>query len=248
MGINIYIQPPRDDINSNIDLIKLLIKELSLIYDLFLKRLNELKSEDIIENKDIPKPNFFFRSFEYDFSDVTLSVLFKSYLFIIRQAIEKIFRVIYQSRQILGYDKVKNSIPDLSKSSNFGKNFEKLLKDQYDYDNDILNLLKKWSDIIIVTRIIRNALKTQASFKIWIIYHENKREVKIICPLLPRERNDPTLRLIKQPMSSPPDKIKNFILEPSIMGTGISMIQEFYYIFLQKIPKGKISNNDNLNT
>ncbi|APF20867.1 hypothetical protein Calab_1032 [Caldithrix abyssi DSM 13497] len=245
MGVKIYIQPPRDDIYSNIELIKLLKRELELIYNLFLKRLNELKKEDVFENEDIPKPNFYFRSFEHDFSDVTLSVLFKSYLFIIRQTIEKIFRVIYQSRKILGYDKVQNPIPDLSKSGHFGRNFEKLLKDQYNYDYDILNLLKKWSDLIIVTRIIRNALKTQALFKVWIINIENKREVKIICPLLPRERKDPTLKLIKQPMSASIEEIKNFILEPSIMGTGIEMIKEFYNLFVKKIPKKQNGSDDN---
>ncbi|MHA1231917.1 MAG: hypothetical protein ACTSPQ_14855 [Candidatus Helarchaeota archaeon] len=246
MGLRIYIQPPRDDVNSNIELIKLLIRELELIYSLFLERLNELNKDDIFEKAGIPKPNFYFRNFEHDFSDISLSVFFKSYLFIIRQAIEKIFRVIYQSKEILGFDKVQNPIPDLSKSGHFSKNFEKLLLDQYDFDKDILNLLKKWSDIIIVTRIIRNALKTQASFKVWIVNIEGKIEVKIICPLLPRERKDPTLKLIKQKMSVSLDKLKNFVLEPSIMESGIMMVKEFYKMFILKLHQK--NNIDNPNT
>jgi hypothetical protein len=244
MNVQIYLPPPKDDINSNITRLNIFLSELNQLKDLFYSRLDEkLKEledhENELEKKGIPKPIFSMNQLSDEYSDIKLNLYFKCYFFILKQAIDKILHLIYLSRDQLGFEKVNNSIPDASKPKSFSTFIKNLAENKYDFDKDILNILDENRDLLIITRILRNSLKIQGTFRVIII---NGKEVTIVCPVLKRDKDDKTMNLLKTKLSVELKDLKNLTFGRSFVEQSFFSLNEIIKILNNKLDKNKNSS------
>lgn len=243
--------PPRprnaqkhDSLLYNIELLVKLIDELKVSSLIFSSRVSEITTRRKQHWKKLNiSPAFTFTTFSYAESNVEINVTFKSFVFIVRQAFEKLFRILYQSREELGYLNVKHVLPDLSRSGNFGKYFGKLLDYQYDYDQDIIEFIKSWKSEFITTRILRNAIKTQASYNMELI---NDSDFKIVCTLLQREMNDKSLLLLDDQIIQRGEQVSKFKIQPHYLDICIKLLCQFVELILRKIDTTKLDDLDTL--
>ena len=187
--VDILAGNEKNGIKANLAKIQVLIRELDIV-------LARLKS-NIDNKKNLPHPKGINRvNLLDDNLQVEINMYLKAYFFIYRQAITKYFRVLLDSRELLGFLKVARPFPNLSVSSGFKRNLEKLMNDEYDFDQDILKVIKEGSDFLILSRVLRNAIKSKAVVNSYMNYTEGV--LKIVIPIDDEEKRDGTLNFLKE--------------------------------------------------
>ncbi len=232
MSIDIRLNLPKDDVNSNLIRLRIFKSELRIVRKKFYSRLRLImkREDDFYKNSGIPKPVFSMKQLSDDFADVELNLYFKSFLFIYRQFIEKVFRIIFLLKPRYENKKAKIKIPDASRPGKFSKFIDNLLNNKYEYDNEILEILIKYSDLFILSRILRNTLKLQGTFNTLFI---NNKPI-IVCPILAKDKKDKTLKLLKNKLSVELDKLKNLTMSPGILDDFIKSTEDLEKILIMK--------------
>jgi hypothetical protein len=218
MSISIPLPAFKGDLKAHLERLELFIAELEVLKTLTFKRYHFLV--DQIENdkkklidKNIPPPVFSMHQFYGSYADIEANLYTKCYFVVFRQAIERLLKVIYLMKSHLEPADVKHSICDGSNSRNFTRFIENVVAGVYQYDAEVLNIIDVHRDMFIVSRVIRNSLKTQGTVKVVII----DKKVSIRCPIQSRERADRTLNLLKTPLSVEIKNLKNFTMDPEFL-------------------------------
>ena len=227
MEIKIHLPQIQNNINECflvLDIFFEELKELSMLFSYRLeKKINGRKQE--FQELNLPIPSFYMEKLSDIYTDVKLNLYFKCYVFILRQVFDKIFLLIFLLKNPLGFSKVRNGIPNAS--INFCNFIESLVnkgKKSYDYEEDILAILERYSDLLIIGRQLRNSLKENGRFTILI----TNDKADIVCPIT--KKKDKALNFLKKKLSVKVDKVKYFIVEPEFMYDSITQLKDIVSI------------------
>lgn len=229
-----YVQP-KDDIASHLLRLRIFVNELAEMSSLFDKRLGTVKDQEnkVFEELGWPAPVFSIRQLAGEMTDIQLNLYFKSFLFIARQAIEKLFRLLYLAKIHFEPQKVKNSICDGSKPENFMKLVQNIIDKKYEYDAELLYLIKDNIHLLVTLRALRNNLKVQGTYN--VILQNGKASV--IMHILNKDKQDKGyLLFIASPLT---EQISELMVKinPEIMKETISFLSKFGQEFENKLQK-----------
>lgn len=247
MSVNIYIPPFRGDIKSHIERLELFLAELEVLKTLTFKRyrflLDQIENEEKrLQAKGIPLPIFSMHKYSDYFADIEANLYTKCYFLVFRQSIERLLKIIYLLKPHLEPPDVKHSICDGSNSRNFTRFIENVVSGVYQYDEDIMKIIDIHRDMFIVSRVIRNSLKTQGTIKVLII----NKKISILCPIQKREREDKTLKLLRTPLSVSIEELKNFTMEPEFLDQILDSLKGLTQVVKAKYEK--LDLNEHLTT
>ena len=232
MSIKIAINPPEDNVKSHLSRLKIFKAELNILRSMFYNRLRSIQQveQEFFEKNNLPKPVLDIQQLSGEETDPESNLYFKSFLFIYRQYIEKVLRIIYLLKDKYENKKAKITICDASQSDKFRKFIENLLADNYEYDDEIISTLKKHSDALILSRLMRNSLKLQGTFNVLFI----NGDVRIICPLLAKDKKDKTLPLLKTKFSTPFNEMRNLTMNPGILDLFVNSTDDLLNVLEKK--------------
>lgn len=229
-----YVQP-KDDIPSHLLRLRIFVNELVEMKSLFDKRIEVINEREnkVFEEIGWPQPVFLMRQLAGDMTDVQLNLYFKSFLFIARQAVEKLFRLLYLAKDYFEPNKVKHSICDGSKPENFMKFVHNIISDKYEYDAALLDIIREKIHLLVTLRALRNNLKLQGTFN--VILQNSKASV--IMHILNKDKQDKGYALfIESPLS---EQISDFMVKinPELMKETINLLSKFGQTFESKMQK-----------
>lgn len=237
--VSIYIPPDSDDLRSNINKLRLLTLELRELKDSFHERVNYVKAREteLLKHAGVPKPVFSANLLSDDFADVQLNLFAKCYFFVLKQYADRLLHTCYLLRGPLGYDKVRNSLCDASLSGKLTAFMEKLHACDIDYDPDLLAELRACNDLLIVTRITRNSIKTLATVRVLLV---NNEEARIIVPIVygdekQRRNYAKLLSLLDTNLSATGENLKNFIFPTMFMDQAFDIAKHSTDVITEKV-------------
>jgi hypothetical protein len=215
MNVVIPIPLAEDDIRSNCVRLGVLIEELKELATLFEDRIDELLAERRQKRTEwvragLPEPSFSFEQLTDEWIDVRANLYFKCYLFVARQLMDRILRLLFQLKGILEPPNPRYALGDASRGNKFAGFIRDLCDDRYQYDPDVLNFLKENRDFLIITRLLRNSLKVQGTFRVIIV---DNKDVTIICSHRLCDRQDSTIDYLKRPFSAPRERLNGIFLD-----------------------------------
>jgi len=174
---------PQNDIPTNLQYLRTLLSELDILKQLCNHRVHMISPSC---SSDSPDP--------FENLDVEINLLVKCYMFVLRQTIQRVFRLVFLLRVPLKFDKVRSPICDASKDEKFSDFIEGISCDRYEYDKEILFALNKAKDIFIVARMLRNSIKSlPAPFYVMVT---NGHDIMITCPLNKQQTEDKLLQYL----------------------------------------------------
>lgn len=229
-----YVQP-KDDIASHLLRLRIFVNELAEMSSLCEKRLEIIKQQEnkAFEEIGLPAPVFSIRQLGGEMTDIQLNVYFKSFLFIARQAVDKLFRLLYLAKNYLEPKKVTNSICDGSKPENFMKLVQNIMNDKYEYDAELLHLIKENIHLLATLRALRNNLKVQGTCN--VILQNGKANV--IMHVLKKDKQDKGYPLfIASPLSEQISELM-ISIKPELMTETIDLLSKFGHMFESKLQK-----------
>lgn len=229
-----YIQP-KDDIASHLIRLRIFVNELAEMSSLFEKRVEAIKEQEnkVFEGLGWPAPVFSMHQLAGDMTDIQLNLYFKSFLFIARQAIEKLFRLLYLAKGHFEPEKVKHSICDGSIPENFMKLVKNVMDDKYEYDAELLQLIKDNIHLLVTLRALRNNLKLQGTYN--VILQNGKANV--IVHILKKDKEDKGYPLfVASPLA---EQISETMVKinPKVMKETINLLSKFGQGFESKLQK-----------
>lgn len=227
-----YIQP-KDDIPSHLLRLRIFVNEIAEMLALFDKRIESLNEQEnkVFEELGWPQPVFLMKQLAGEMTDIQLNLYFKSFLFIARQAIDKLFRLIFLAKESFEPKKVRSSICDGSRPENFMKLIQNILDDKYEYDTDLLYLVKENIHLLATLRALRNNLKVQGTFNVIL---QNKKP-SIIMHILKKDKEDKGYPLFSGSTLTETISESLVKIDPNLMKETINFLSQFGQSFEEKL-------------
>ncbi|MBT3297916.1 hypothetical protein HN385_03255 [archaeon] len=233
MKVIIPIPKPDESIKANLIRLNIFLKELGWLKESLDNRINEVVKEqqDIFVNTS--KPDFFYNNLSGELTDMKINLFVKSFFFIAKQSIDKIFRIIYQIRDEIKIDNGEYNLPDVSNSGRLKKFIENLIEGKYDhYNSELIFLLKEKRDLFIVSRCIRNQLKYFGNF---LVFNVNNK-IDIIIQLGENYfHKEPIIKYLSNAEDIDYSHLSNFTLNNNSLNQTINDIASFYNLLTKII-------------
>lgn len=222
------LDPPDNNISSNIEILDILNKELCLLKSLFFEALENIETENQLIEQEIqidglPESVLSVNTNSENITDIAPNLHLKSFFFVYRQATSKILELFYLLNRFYQVTPGGRHFPNASKNDQFKRFIESLVNDEFDnYDETLINLLKDNRDAFIISRIIRNRIKSLGVFNVYSI----DGFFRIVIPLGDNiSRDEASFQYIMQDFSLPNNEIKNFNWDPCYLN-------ELYYTII----------------
>ncbi|WP_160634356.1 hypothetical protein [Acidiluteibacter ferrifornacis] len=230
----------QEDLETNLGKLQILNAEIAIILDEIKNGLNEKKN---ISEPRNDKPQIRHLNLLEDPIQLNINLKCKTFLFVFRQFISKYFRALYQSKEILGYEKVANVLPDLSVNGST-KKIINLLKGTYDFDKDIINTIQEGGDFLIISRLLRNSIKTYAVLITHTVYDGENANFYLNFPM-DKETKDDTLLFVKEKLIKM-DETSNFTVKVGFFDNCQLYANKLFEILIDKLDnKGVFDNQGN---
>jgi hypothetical protein len=152
-------------------------------------------------------------------------------LFVARQVIDKILKLLFLARDRFEIRTAKHKICDGSKPENFTKFARGIIEDKYEYDSELLSLVKDNLHLLAVARALRNNLKTQGTFNITLL----NGVASIVVHILDKDKKDKSYNLF---VSSPLVEMigKSLVkVKPELMKDVVNFASKFGQTFEKKL-------------
>jgi len=224
---------PREDIPSHLLRLRIFVNELAELASLFDKRIEEVNKREnkIFADLGWPQPVVLLRQLGGEMADIQLNLYFKSFLFVARQVIDKILKLLFLARDRFEIKKAKYKICDGSRPENFPKFAQGVIEDKYEYDSELLSLVKENLHLLAVARALRNNLKTQGTFNVTLL----NGEASIVVHILDQDKKDKSYGLF---VGSPLVEMigKSLVkVKPKLMNDVVNFASKFGQAFEKKL-------------
>ena len=237
--IEIDVRIP-ENLETNLGKLQILNAEIEIALKAIKAKLEEKKK---IESKKSKSKSINRLNLIEDPLQLEINLHCKTFLFVFRQFISKYFRALYQSKEILGYINVARELPDLSVDEGIKKKLVNLLKRNYDFDDDILNVIQEESDILIVSRFLRNSIKKYAVLITHVFYENNEIVLNLNFPI-DKETKDETMLYVKEKIIDM-DETSNFTVKVGFFDNCQLYADKLFEILIKKLDDKNFFNGQN---
>ena len=229
----------KENLETNLGKLQILNAEIAIVLEEIKNGLDEKKNinRPKKENPQVRRLNLL-----EDPIQLKINLQCKIFLFVFRQFISKYFRALHQSKEILGFEQVASKLPDLSVNGSV-KKIINLLKGTYDFDKDIIDTIQEGGDILIISRLLRNSIKTYAVLITHTVYKDENTSFYLNFPI-DKETKDDTMLFVKEKLIKM-EETSNFTVKVSFFGNCQLYAKKLFEILIDKLDrKGFFDNQD----